>query len=242
MIPIQNLLFSIDTKVNRLSNLRGQFIPNETKIDLLNKGQIKLVLQKLNNNNPLQLGLDAFAKRYEDLQNLQVTYEQLSLTKVTGDLLNSYSIPFASLTNSMLIPLTSYVLATRGNCKDRILDVINFMKHADTRMLLKSPHYEPSFAHQETVGLIGADSIFVYSDSKNSFTITKLYLSYLRYPVNMDITGYTHLDGSTSTTVNCELESYLQDELVDTVCTEIADATANQEQSQYSRIRQKENE
>jgi hypothetical protein len=242
MIPVQDLLFNFDTKANRLSNLRGQFIPNETKIDLLNRAQIKLVLRKIDPNNVYQLGMDAFAKRYEDLQNLQVNYEKLSLTATPGDLLHSYSIPFTSMSYKMLIPINAYVLATKGNCKNRMLDVINFMKHADIRMLLKSPHYQPSFKYQETLGDISANTIAIYSDPENTFTITDLFISYLRYPKKVDITGYIHLDGTPSTTEDCELESYLQDELLDIAITEYADATANQELSQYSRLRTKENE
>ena len=242
MIPIQNLLFDIDTKANRLGNLRGQFIPNETKIDLLNKAQVKLVLKKIDPNNVLQAGLDAFSKRYEDLQNFQVTYEKLPLSVTPGDVLNSYFVPFTSMSNNMMIPITSYVLATKGNCKNRILDVIDYMKHADIRMLLKSPHYQPSFNHQETLGAIAADKIFIYSDAQNSFVPNELYLSYLRYPKDMDIAGYIHLDGTPSVNADCELESYLEDELIDIVITELGDATANQELSQYSRARTKENE
>ena len=242
MIPIQNLLFTIDTKANRLSNLKGQFIPNETKIDLLNKAQVKLVLRKIDPNNVYQLGMDSFSKRYEDLQNFQVTYEKLTLTLTPDDVLNSYNVPFSSLAYDMVVPVTAYVLATKGSCKNRILDVIDFMKHADIRMLLKSPHYQPRFNYQETLGAIAADTIYIYSDAQNSFTPTELYLSYLRYPKDMDIAGYIHLDGTPSTTIDCELESYLEDELVDIVVTELGDATANQELSQYSRARTKENE
>ena len=139
MIPVLDLLFSFDTKANRLSNLKGQFIPNETKIVLLNKAQIKLVLRKIDPNNVYQMGMDSFSKRYEDLQNLQVKYENLPLTP-SGNLLNEYSVPFTSMQYSMIVPITGYVLATQGNCKDRVLDIINFMKHSDIRMLLKSPH------------------------------------------------------------------------------------------------------
>lgn len=241
MIPILDLLFDIDTKLNRLANLRGQYIPNETKIEVLNIVQQKLVLKKIDINNNYQLGLGSFSKRYEDLQGLIVPYEELPMT-VTGDVLNSYKVPQLSLAFSMIIPVNAYVLATKGNCKDRIIDVIDIMKHGDIRLLLKSPHYIPRFNYQETVGSISSDVIYVYSDEKGSFSISKLYLTYLRYPMNMDIAGYVHLDGSSSSTVDCELEPYLKNELVDLAVEEIADATANQEQSQLSRARTKENE
>lgn len=243
MIPVLNLLFSFDTKANRLSNLRGQFIPNETKIDLLNRAQTKLILKKVDINNVYQLGMDSFSKRYEELQNLQVKYEKLSLTKIQDDLLNGYSVPFSDMQYDMLVPITSYVLADKQNCKGRLLDVIGFMKHSDIRMLLKSPHYQPSFKYQETLGDISANTITVYSDDKNSFVVTDLFISYLRYPVNMDVAGYIHLDGTPSSTVDCELDEFLQDELVDIAIAEYADATANQELSQSSRVRsQKEDE
>jgi hypothetical protein len=84
--------------------------------------------------------------------------------------------------------------------------------------------------------------MYVYGDEENSFTITNLFISYLRYPVPMDIAGYTHLDNTASTTVDCELEAYLENELVELAVEEIADATGNQEQSQSSRVRTKEAE
>ena len=242
MIPVEKLLFSIDTKANKLSNLRGQFIPNATKIALLNNAQLKLILRKVDTNNIYQSGMDSFSKRYEDLQAFQVRYEKLSLAKSTGDVLNSYYALFSDMQYDMIVPTTAYVLADKGNCKNRILDVIDFMRHADVRMFLKSPHYQPSFNYQETLGTITSDKVYVYSDSENSFIPTELYLSYLRYPKAIDIAGYVHLDGTISTTVNCELESYLEDELVDIVITELADATSNNELSQYSRIRNKEQE
>jgi len=242
MIPVINLLNDIDMKLNRNSNLRGQYIPNETKIEVLNITQTKLVLKKLDTNNNYQLGFDAFTKRYQDLQILVVPNEEVGLTKVSGDLLNSYKVSLSSLQNKMIVPIQSYCIANKGNCKQQILDVIEIVKHEDIRVKLTSPHYEPNFQYQETIGSISADTLYVYSDEEDSFTITNLFLSYLRYPIPMDIAGYIHLDNTPSTTVNCELEAYLENELVELAVEELADATGNQEQSQSSRIRTKEAE
>lgn len=242
MIPVIELLNLLDTKCNRLANLRGQFIPNETKIKVLNIAQDKLVLKKVNLNNNYQLGQDSFGKRYEDLQVLQVPYEKLTLTKVINDPLDSYSVSTDALQYTMIVAVNGYVMADKGNCKGRKLDIISFMKHGDVRLLLKSPHFSPNFAYQETLASMSSDSIRVYSDETNSFELKELYLSYLRQPQRMDIVGYVHLDGTASTTVDCELEYYLENELVDLAVEEIADATANTELSQLSRQRTKENE
>lgn len=242
MIPIQDLLFSIDTKVNSLANLKGKYIPDETKIEVLNLVQTKLVLKKLDPNNNYQLGMGAFNKRYQDLQILQVPYERVAMAQVTNDVLNSYSASISSLSEDMIVPVNAYILADKGNCKNRILDIIEIVKQGDLRMKLISPHTAPSFLYQETLMMISSDIFYVYGDSSNSFTITDMYISYLRYPVNMDVAGYIHLDGTSSTNVNCELDMYLMNELVDLAVEEIADATANQSQSQLSRVRTKENE
>jgi len=242
MIPIIKLLNDIDMKLNRNSNLRGQYIPNDTKIEVLNIAQTKLVLKKLDTNNNYQLGFDAFTKRYQDLQILVVPNEEVGLTKVPGDLLHSYKVPLSSLQYRMIVPIQSYCIANKGNCKQHILDVIEIVKHEDVRVKLNSPHYTPYFQYQETIGSISADTLYVYGDDEDTFNITNLFLSYLRYPVNMDIAGYIHLDNTASTTVDCELEAYLENELIELAVEEIADATGNQEQSQSSRMRTKEAE
>lgn len=239
MIPIQELLFSIDTKSNSLGNLKGKFIPDETKIEVLNIVQLKLILKKLGINNSHQTGTDSFNKRYEDLQILQVPFEKHAVTS-TGDLLNSYSLPLSSLSKEMIVPISAYVTANKGNCKNRMMTITEMMKHADIQFKLLSPHYTPLFEYQETLGSISSDIIYVYG--KPDFTIDYLYFSYLRYPVQMDVAGYTHLDGTASTDENCELDYYMMDELVNLAVEEIADATGNQNQSQLSRARVKEQE
>lgn len=239
MIPIQELLFAIDTKANSLANLKGKYIPDETKIEVLNLSQIKLVLKKVDANNNYQMGMDSFTKRAKDLEVLQVPYEKLSLT-ATKDLLNSYTAPLSGLANQLLVPVNAYVTATKGNCKGRILDIIVDMRHSDVRQLLKSPHYKPMFNYQETVSSISSGIVSVYSDG--TFSIEDLYISYLRYPIAMDVIGYVHLDNSASTNEDCELEYYLMNELVDLAVEEIADSIKDQSQSQLSRTRTRENE
>lgn len=237
MIPIQELLFSIDTKVNNLSNLKGKFIPDETKIEVLNIVQLRLVLNKLGINNIHQTGMDSYNRRYEDLEILQVPFEKLSVLS-TGDDLNSYQTLISTLSKKMIIPVSGYVLGSKGNCKGRIIDIKEIVKHSDIRIKLLSPHYTPSFSYQETLATISSGVIYTYG--KPDFTITDLYLSYLRYPVQMDVAGYIHLDGSSSVNQDCELEYYLMNELVDMAVEEIADSTGNQAQSQLSRTRNKE--
>lgn len=237
MIPIDELLFVIDTKINSLSVLKGKYIPDETKIEVLNLSQLKLVLKKTGVNNNYQSGIDSYARRYEDLQVLQVPFEQLEVMSVDS-VQNSYISPISGLSKKMIIPIGGYISASKGNCKNRTLDIKEFVKHAEIRLKLESSHYKPSFEYQETLASLSNNSIYVYGQS--DFVINNLFLSYLRYPIQMDVAGYEHLDSTPSTNENCELDYYLMNELVDITVEEIADSLGNQNQSQLSRQRVKE--
>jgi len=81
MIPVDSLLYKIDQRLNKLSTNDHQQIQLEDKILALNEAQIKLIKQKVDGFSVVSgLGLDAFKKRYEDLQSLVVSYNNQPLT------------------------------------------------------------------------------------------------------------------------------------------------------------------
>ena len=98
MIPVDSLLYKIDQKLNKLSTNEHQQIPLEDKILALNEAQIKLIKQKVDGQSTVSgLGLDAFKKRYEDLQKLVVDYKDLPLV-LKNLTLNQYSANLSLLT------------------------------------------------------------------------------------------------------------------------------------------------
>jgi hypothetical protein len=139
-----------------------------------------------------------------------------------------------NLTNSFLMPIDLYVTSTKGKCENRILNIIDIIKHGDVQTKLNSPHFVPSFNYQESLASISSNNIYIYPDKENSFVINSLYITYLRYPIQMDYTGYIHLNGTPSTTVDCELDAYLENELLDLIVEQLAKNTANQEVVQNS--------
>jgi len=80
MIYVDSLLYKIDQRLNKLSTNEHQQIQLEDKILALNEAQIKLIKQKVDGfATPNRLGMDSFKKRYEDLQNLVIDYENQPL-------------------------------------------------------------------------------------------------------------------------------------------------------------------
>lgn len=228
MIPVDSLLYKISQKLNKLSSNDHQDIALEDKILALNEAQIKLIKQKVDGfTTPAGLGLDAFRKRYEDLEILIETYIKHPLDLVEKDPnLHQYNASLKDLEPEWMFYIDAYILATKGRCKDRIVRLNrDLAKHGDIQMLLINEHTKPSFEYQETFNTISSDEISIYTDG--TFTPTKIYVSYLRYPLYIDKEGYVKLDGTPSSNQDSELEPYLEDELVDLAVLNLAEYTEN---------------
>ena len=243
MIPVDSLLYKIDQRLNKLSTNDHQQIQLEDKILALNEAQIKLIKQKVDGFSVVSgLGLDAFKKRYEDLQSLIVSYNNQPLTlSVKNAELNQWFADIHLLTPKYMFYIDSYILADKGRCKNRKIWINrDLSKHGDLSLLLNNNHYKPSFEYQETFNFLSSDEISVFTDG--TFTPTKIYISYMRYPVYIDKAGYVKFDGTPSVDQNCELETYLEDELLDLTVQNLAMYTENQSAVQSSVMRIQTNE
>jgi len=243
MIPVDSLLYKIDQKLNKLSTNNHQQIQLEDKILALNEAQIKLIKQKVDGFSVVSgMGMDAFKKRYEDLQRLVVNYNdgKLELTP-KNKAINQWSAKIDQLKPKYMFYVDSYVLADKGVCKDRKIWINkDLAKHGDLQFLLNNDHYKPSFEYQETFNFISSDEISIFTDG--TFTPSAIYISYMRYPIYIDKVGYINFDGSSSTNVDCELEVYLEDELVDLTVQNLAMYTENASAVQSAQFRIQTNE
>ncbi len=243
MIPVDSLLYKIDQKLNKLSTNEHQQIALEDKILALNEAQIKLIKQKVDGFSTASgLGADAFKKRYEDLQSLVVAYNdgELPLTEKNHEL-NQWTANVHDLDPKYMFYVDSYVLADKGRCQDRKLWINrDLSKHGDLQYCLNNVHYKPSFEYQETFNSISSDEISIFTDG--TFTPTKIYISYFRYPVYINKSGYIMLDGEESTDQDCELELYLEDELLDLTVQNLAMYTENMSAVETAAYRIKTNE
>lgn len=243
MISVDSLLYKIDQRLNKLSTNEHQQIQLEDKILALNEAQIKLIKQKIDNISTVsQMGLDSFKKRYEDLQSLIIAYNdgELPLTMKNKEL-NQWKANLHTLEPKYMFYIDSYVLADKGICKDRKIWINrDLAKHGDLQFILNNTHYKPSFEYQETFNFLSSDEISIFTDG--TFTPKKICISYMRYPVYIDKEGYIKFDGTPSTDVDCELETYLEDELLDLTVQNLAMFTENQSAVQNAQYRIQTNE
>lgn len=243
MIPVDSLLYKIDQKLNKLSTNEHQIVNLEDKILALNEAQIKLIKQKVDGfSTNSGYGMDAFKKRYEDLQSLVVTYnnQPLNLTLKNAEV-NQWFANLHDLVPKYMFYVDSYVIADKGRCTDRKIWINrDLAKHGDLQFCLNNVHYKPSFEYQETFNFISSDEISIFTDG--TFTPKTINISYMRYPVYINKTGYIMLDGLPSFDQDCELETYLEDELLDLTVQNLAMYTENQSAVQSSIYRIQTNE
>lgn len=243
MIPVDSLLYKIDQKLNKLSSNFHQQIPLEDKILALNEAQIKLIKQKVDGFSTTSgMGMDAFKKRYQDLERLSVPYDKGKLPLALADpLINRWSASLDKLKPEYMLYLDSYIVADKGKCKNKIIWINkDLAKHGDLQFLLLNDNYKPSFEYEETFNWISSDEISIFTDG--TFSPKDIYIMYLRYPIYIDKEGYIKFNGEESKDVNCELELYLEDELLDLTVLNLAEYTENQAAIQSSQMRIQTNE
>jgi len=243
MIPVDSLLYKIDQRLNKLSTNEHQQIQLEDKILALNEAQIKLIKQKIDGMSIANgMGMDAFKKRYEDLQSLVMPYNSQPLTlTILNPELNQWKANIHQLDPKYMFYVDSYVLADKGRCKDRKIWINrDLAKHGDLQFVLNNEHYKPSFEYQETFNFLASDEISIFTDG--TFIPKTINISYMRYPVYIDKAGYIKFDGTPSVDTNCELETYLEDELLDLTVENLAMYTENQSAIQTAQMRIQTNE
>lgn len=242
MISVDSLLYKIDQKLNKLSTNEHQQIQLEDKILALNEAQIKLIKQKVDGITVMGGGLDAFKKRYEDLQSLIINYnhQPLHLTVKNSDI-NQWSANVHDLNPKYMFYVDSYILADKGRCKNRKIWINrDLAKHGDLQFILNNDHYKPSFEYQETFNTLSSDEISIFTDG--TFIPNKIYVMYMRYPKYINKEGYIMFDGTPSFNQDCELETYLEDELLDLTVQNLAMYTENASAAQSAQFRIQTNE
>lgn len=243
MISVDSLLYKVDQRLNKLSTNEHQQIQLEDKILALNEAQIKLIKQKVDGISVVSgMGMDAFKKRYEDLQSLVMNYNHQPLTLTVKDKdLNQWAANVHELEPKYMFYVDSYILADKGRCKNRKIWINrDLAKHGDLQFILNNEHYKPSFEYQETFNFLASDEISIFTDG--TFTPKAIHIMYMRYPQYINKEGYIMLDGTPSFNQDCELETYLEDELLDLTVQNLGMYTENMSAVQTAQYRIQTNE
>lgn len=102
------------------------------------------------------------------------------------------------------------VLATKEECKNqRILPLE--IKDENKHILEFDYNNKPSFEWRETFYNLSENNVKVY---KSDFEISKVYLSYYRFPKKINFAGYIMADGSPSVNADPEFNDKIMDRVI----------------------------
>lgn len=161
----------------------------------------------------------------DDVQQLIEADMSLVSSATTSTRFQEYKMP-----SNYLDYISSYALAKKDTCIDRTIYTYQ-VKLDNINTHLKDINNWPSFEYQEAPITLSSDNIQFYT---TDFIITSTYLTYYRYPINIDIAGYTRLDGTTSTNIDPELYDQAVDEIIDWCRVEFQRISENTEGFQLS--------
>lgn len=169
-------------------------------IQLFNDEQDRLVRHIIDKKNEDEI-------RY--IQKLLVNSEPSSSIR---DIENPKSTLFALPDNMFAFSNVSGVFQ-QGECEATDFNMWE-AKNENIHELLADEYNKPDFDFRETFYTIGEDGLRVYLDD---FTCSEVYITYYRYPIRVDIEGYIKADGSSSTTVDPELDDKLVEQVLNMV-------------------------
>lgn len=139
-------------------------------------------------------------------------------------------VDFALPTN-FFKEVSSFSLCSRGECKNiRLTDW--FIKPKNLDVLLQNDNQSPSFDYRETLALLNNNKVSIYF---NDFSVDEVFLTYYREPVDLDIKGYTNIDGTPSVDQMIDLEDINIEEIINRTAVE---ALRNYESTEQMQLQQ----
>lgn len=238
MISVDELLYEFELRINQLDRQDNQNIFLENKLIHLRNAETTWIKSKLNQNNIYKIGYEGFRKRIDDLQVLKVESKKLNISQGTNKRYLNYEGDLSSVTDYMFY-ISAYAEASQKKCKDTI--GVDLIKEGQLETLFYNDNYSPSFFWRTSLATIGNDKLRVYTDGK--FTINDIYLTYLRKPKRLDKEGYIDLiTGADSVNQDSELPEYAKNDILDIAVGYAAQATDNQLQAQFAKLRENNNE
>lgn len=223
MLPVE-IYKKFLLKVNKNDTNGNVKVPKSQFVILFNEQKRKYIEQ--------QLKAEESTDYIEEFEELLVTDEKLEKLS-DDDLKSDFKLP-----SNFLKRVSGFVLASQGDCKNQVL-IAWPVKPKDLPVLLQNDNQKPSFNYRETLMVLNSDKVSVYKDS---FTIGDMYFTYYREPKDIDIAGYTHIDGTPSQDIEPDFGIHIIEQIIDRTATEALRNYESTEQLQIALQREQSNE
>lgn len=226
MISSLDIALKIKQRLNKGDTQDDENLPPYVIVEAYNKGQLNVVNRLSNKNNIYKTGFESTISRVDELQMLiNSEAKVLSTFKKEGYYLTE-EIP-----KDYLRYIRTSCIAYNKICSKKEI-YIYLQEESNLHTLLTNEFINPSFEWAETIGTITENKIKVFTQDK--FEINKVYLTYLRKPINIDLAGYIKQDGTQSSTIDPELPDDMIEMAIDDACRILSGDMQNQFSNQIA--------
>lgn len=222
-----------------------------TPKDIYKSFQLKVNKNSTNNNIAVPIGvfvtlwneqkrqwLDEKVKGKEDSNYIDDLEELLEVDVKLNSVKTFSNKDDFSLPSNFFRRVASYSIADKGDCKGK--RITNwFAKPKDLEVLLLNSNYDPNFEWEESLAVLNKGKLSVY---KKDFKIKNTYLTYYREPVDLDIEGWIHIDGTPSKDVMVDLDDLNIEEITNRTVVDVVSNYESGEQAQMAAARVQRNE
>jgi len=176
-------------------------------VEAYNKAQINIINYFTGQRNQHQQGSEATFEVINKISNLiNKQPKELSLSK-GKDFYFSEDFP-----EDYFKYVSSYSYGFTDQCGEKKIFHIP-SEEANIHLISRNDNQNASFAWGEAPFTISGNSLKIHTNNK--FELKKAFLTYYRYPVDIDISGYIKSDGTASTTVNPEMPKQIVELTID---------------------------
>lgn len=214
-MSIAELHYEFKLMKDRVDTLSTQgFRPEE--IDwFLKKAQLRFIESRLaKESNRRVQGFEASQKRIDDLSTLVIKYPlQQPIVPILDN--GVYEVRLSNLSFPYLQLTSAYADVTISqSCTKEV--PLKFQQHDDYRTALRDPFNSPSleflpYNYGRSSNSATSSSLYIYPAT---YTVSNVYVEYVRYPKDPNLGNYQYLDGTTTTTQDLELPPHTHTEVV----------------------------
>lgn len=175
---------------------------------------------------------DRATEKIDELQQLIIEEAQLSPVGVSSDHVD-FKLP-----DDWYEHISGYAICSQGPCKNKVINA-DQVKNEEKRLILFDENWRPDFDFEWLPITIGEDQIQVFF---KNFSVDKFYIDYYRYPKDIDIAGYTRIDGTASVNINPDVDDIYVNQILDLVVADVSRIYQNNEKVQLdlNRIQQEQ--
>lgn len=169
------------------------------------------------------LRTDKSNRNIDELQQLVVENVLLTFIQASNDHLD-FKLP-----DNWYEHIGGYALCTRATCQGRLINASQ-AKNDEKRLILFDENWRPDFDFEWLPITVGENRIQVFF---KDFAVDSFTIDYYRYPVDIDIFGYTKPDNVTqSTNIDPDIDDIYVNQIIDLVVADVSRIYQNNEKLQ----------